>query len=261
MIELPELSRVEPRGDGPFGLLLFLPPSGDRGLPQRLAAHGKLRAAYRIELPVVGEPRYPVQWLSILEFRDRAAWDAAMRTAGSVDARGLVVTPWKPAVRALLPITLKLRALAGIDESVGAPPESLPSSPHNPTLERFREFAYPRPAFGGSVEFAADDRGPPVMLNLLKYARTATVNGETLSGKRAYLRYGRVAIAHVASLGGTIEWMGDPPRGSDWDSVALVRYPSRQHFVRMVSRAHYQAALPYRDAALESTALWAMSRR
>ncbi len=43
--------------------------------------------------------------------------------------------------------------------------------------------------------------------------------------------------------------------GQDWDSIALVEYPSRQAFIDMVSRPDYEKAHEHREAGLERTVL------
>ena len=103
-----------------------------------------------------------------------------------------------------------------------------------------------------------------VMLNLLKYAPDSA-DGDG-SGEDAYRRYGETAARMVAEQGGAIVWMGRPDQvligdadADAWDAVALVRYPSRKHFLDMVSQPEYQAAHAHREAGLERTVLLAMT--
>jgi len=87
----------------------------------------------------------------------------------------------------------------------------------------------------------APDEGPVTMLNLLKFKSDA--NGTGASGAGEYAKYGDAAIQMVEARGGKVLWMGradqiligDPTE--DWDSVALVQYPSRKAFIEMVSNS------------------------
>jgi uncharacterized protein (DUF1330 family) len=114
-----------------------------------------------------------------------------------------------------------------------------------PNSEQFRQL-------GQSAE-----KGPVVMLNLLKFKRVA--KGETGSGEDAYRRYGDTAVAMIEERGGRVLWqgrsdqilIGDP--AEDWDTVALVEYPSRQSFIEMVSNPDYMKAHEFREAGLERT--------
>jgi len=80
-----------------------------------------------------------------------------------------------------------------------------------PNPEQFRQL-------GQSAE-----KGPVVMLNLLKFKRTA--EGETGSGQEAYQRYGDVAIAMIQERGGRVIWQGRADQvligepAEDWDTV------------------------------------------
>lgn len=123
-----------------------------------------------------------------------------------------------------------------------------------PTAEQLKAFA----AF-------ADDGGPIVMINLLKFReRAAYADGSSAqpcSGREAYLRYGAVAGGLVARYGGDIV-AGGPvrasliaPPGEEWDEFVLVRYPSRQAFLDMVSDPEYQACVHHRTAALQDSRL------
>lgn len=86
---------------------------------------------------------------------------------------------------------------------------------------------------------AADPTNPVVMLNLIRFAPNGEAKYmqyiETFGSSGISERYG-VTIVY----GGT----GHPSllaaEGGDWDMVALVRYPSRKHFVDMVNDPDYQ---------------------
>ena len=114
-----------------------------------------------------------------------------------------------------------------------------------PNPEQFRQLSH------------SAEKGPVVMLNLLKFKRTAT--GEAGSGEDAYRRYGDTALAMIEERGGRVIWhcrtdqvlIGDP--AEDWDTVALVEYPSRRSFIEMVSNPDYMRAHEHREAGLERT--------
>ena len=101
------------------------------------------------------------------------------------------------------------------------------------------------------------EKGAVVMLNLLKFKRAA--EGEAGSGLEAYQRYGDAAVAMIEERGGRVVWqgradqvlIGDP--AEDWDTVALVEYPSRRSFIEMVSKPDYMKAHEHREAGLERT--------
>jgi len=111
----------------------------------------------------------------------------------------------------------------------------------------------------------AADEAPIVMLNLLRYREHAEyppgADAIACSGREAYARYAAVALAKVAEVGGRLLWAGSShssligPDGESWDEVALVEYPSRQAFLRMVAMSDYQAAVVHRSAALADSRL------
>jgi uncharacterized protein (DUF1330 family) len=111
----------------------------------------------------------------------------------------------------------------------------------------------------------APDEGPVVMLNLLKFKQHA--EGSDSSGASEYGKYSDAAVQMVEARGGKVLWMGradqiligDPTE--DWDSVALVQYPSRRDFVEMVSSPDYEKAHEHRESGLERTVLIACTER
>ena len=118
------------------------------------------------------------------------------------------------------------------------------------------------------VQLAADAEtktGEVVMLNLLKYKASAE-DGAGGSGEAAYGRYAEQAVRMVEEQGGSVLWLGRPDQvligdtqADEWDAVALVRYPSRKHFLDMVSQPRYQEAHTHREGGLERTVLLAMT--
>lgn len=118
-----------------------------------------------------------------------------------------------------------------------------------PTTEQFNAFS------------EADQDQPIVMVNLLKfrekaeYPEGAAEAGST--GAAAYARYGAVAQKKIEEVGGRVVW-GAPQQmvmigddGQDlYDSVAVVFYPSRAAFQRMIAMPDYQEAAKHRAAGL-----------
>ena len=98
--------------------------------------------------------------------------------------------------------------------------------------------------------------GPVVMLNLLKYAEPG--------GREAFGRYGQITGKLIAESEGQLILGGRAGvvlTGSevDWDDVLIVRFPSAQHFLRMIeSRTYQEEAAPIRAEALDAPVWMAM---
>ncbi len=107
--------------------------------------------------------------------------------------------------------------------------------------------------------FSAEEDGPFVMVNLLKFKPLATYadgSDAALSGRDAYLRYGMAVRAHIERVGGRAGYAG-PVTGlmlgeveELWDMVALAEYPSLAAVREMVSHPDYQAISVHRTAGL-----------
>ncbi|MCW8126177.1 DUF1330 domain-containing protein [Microbulbifer halophilus] len=104
---------------------------------------------------------------------------------------------------------------------------------------------------------------PVVMLNLLRFREQADYkNGEpACSGREAYRRYGEKAVAHLQGVGAKLVWHGNAkasviaPPDEQWDEILLVRYPSVEKFVEMVTDPDYRELAKHRTAALEDARL------
>ncbi len=94
-----------------------------------------------------------------------------------------------------------------------------------------------------------DDEGPIVMVNLLKFAEP--------DGRDYYKEYSRVATREITSRGGHVIYSGQFLQTKDWDTVALVYYPSRGAYLDMQESDAYQAAIPDRTAGLTRRLLFA----
>jgi uncharacterized protein (DUF1330 family) len=110
-----------------------------------------------------------------------------------------------------------------------------------------------------------DMKQPLAMLNLLRFKDIATYDADAKQPKRsgleAYMMYGAVAQQKVAQVGGQMIFMAPAqqtfvgPADVKWDVVALVYYPSREAFLRMLAMPDYQAATHHRRAGLAATHL------
>jgi uncharacterized protein (DUF1330 family) len=97
------------------------------------------------------------------------------------------------------------------------------------------------------------ERGPVVMLNLLKFRPDG--------GRAGYERYAEAATRLVAERGGRILYVGEAAEllegNEEWDVVALAEYPSRATFLEMASSEEFQAVAPLREQSLERAVLYA----
>ncbi len=101
---------------------------------------------------------------------------------------------------------------------------------------------------------AAQDGEPVVMINLLQFGP---------SGFESYQRYAKEVQPFLEAVGATVLYVGQASHvvAGDidkpwWNTIAVVRYPSRAAFVAMASNPEYhEKAHVHRAAALESTHL------
>lgn len=102
---------------------------------------------------------------------------------------------------------------------------------------------------------AEDSDGPVVMLNLLRFhpdggAEKYLAYAQSFETSGINARYG-VEVVYAGRGGSPLV----AESGQDWDMVALIRYPSRQHFVDMVNDPAYRAFEHLRTEALVETVL------
>ncbi len=124
----------------------------------------------------------------------------------------------------------------------------------NPSREQLAAFAEGMPA-----------DTPILMLNLLRYREVAEYPAGSecapCSGREAYKRYSRTALAKVQGAGGQVELMAAAqvaliaPQDEQWDELLLVRYPSKEAFLGMLADPEYRAATLHRTAALADSRL------
>ncbi|MEL6387705.1 MAG: DUF1330 domain-containing protein [Pseudomonadota bacterium] len=101
---------------------------------------------------------------------------------------------------------------------------------------------------------------PVCMVNLLKfrdkaaYAEGTSEAAEGLTGLEAYARYGAGVTEVFQHIGAKMIFGAPVARfmigEGDWDTVAMVWYPSRQTFIEMPQREDYQAIHYHREAGL-----------
>ena len=103
--------------------------------------------------------------------------------------------------------------------------------------------------------FLADDPGGPVvMLNLLRFKE---------GGRGSYEEYASRIQPFLDDSDAEILYVGDlstvlvAPESHKWDSILIVRYPSRQSFSSMVADPNYQEITGLRTEGLEEAVLQA----
>lgn len=127
-------------------------------------------------------------------------------------------------------------------------------------MRRLRAIMHPMavdPRGADLKRYLADDPGGPVvMLNLLRFAE----DGRDLYDKYAAAleetflpKYGGEVIF---AADGSTTLVAEEGQGA-WDAVLLVRYPSREHFSRMVADPDYQQVTHWRTQALDEAVLQA----
>jgi uncharacterized protein (DUF1330 family) len=108
---------------------------------------------------------------------------------------------------------------------------------------------------------------PVVMINFLRFREKARYrDGEPgISGREAYDRYAAVALKKLMEIGASVMYLGSvhagliAPPDEIWHEALLVRYPSVQAFIRMISMPDYLEATAHRTAALDDSRLIATS--
>jgi len=104
---------------------------------------------------------------------------------------------------------------------------------------------------------AGPSEGPGVLVNLLRFTDQADAPDEGLSGAEAYARYGAQMVAWVTSQGGRVIWSGRVDSlvigdtEEHFDTIALVEYPSRAEFLRIIRDPRVAEFGVHRAAGLE----------
>ncbi len=112
----------------------------------------------------------------------------------------------------------------------------------NPTRDQFKEL------------MAQEYKGPIMMINLLKFKKKG--------GREAYDKYIKGLQPSFDRIGGEMTKGGDALMTvigfEEWDEFFVAEYPSIDAFIEMQRDKGYQAAVPYRDEALEDSRLIAV---
>jgi uncharacterized protein (DUF1330 family) len=128
---------------------------------------------------------------------------------------------------------------------------------------------YPRPDQIKAL-LASDFSGPVSMLNLLRFKPLAKYEDgreTSLSGRDAYGLYAEQMAPYVASHGGRLThssqarflMIGDGEL--EWDTVAIMEYPSKEAFARIASAPEVAKFAVHRSAGLAHQLLVACSTR
>jgi len=127
-----------------------------------------------------------------------------------------------------------LAAITGLF-SKGAQAQTVEINAMGPTPEQAAAFAQ------------LPDR-PVVMVNLIKYSRNGAGAGE-------YAQYSEDVGKILASIGAEVIFRGECRMtfigGTEWDAIALVRYPNAQALLQMAQSAEYQSIAGNRSSGLE----------
>ena len=110
------------------------------------------------------------------------------------------------------------------------------------------------------------DCRPLNMLNLVKVFPTVEYpDGELVSGREAYKRYGRLSYPIFKKLGGKIIWRGEMllsligPSDEKWDFCFIAEYPNTEAFVSMVKNPDYREAVKHRQISVQDSRLIRMA--
>ena len=97
---------------------------------------------------------------------------------------------------------------------------------------------------------------PIVMVNLLKFKPDG--------GREAYAKYGAAVQPILKKLGARMIFSGSTEMcllgNADWDSVALVEYPTPQTLLKMAQSPEYQAIHHFREEGLEGQVNYAVTQ-
>ena len=104
------------------------------------------------------------------------------------------------------------------------------------------------------------------MLNLVQLNATAKYeDGTMVTGREAYLAYGRDSRQVFEALGGKIIWSGNfelmliGPQSEKWDICFIAQYPNAEAFIAMVRDPIYRQAVKHRQVAVKNSRLIRLS--
>lgn len=135
----------------------------------------------------------------------------------------------------------------------------------DPSQAGFRPDAMPTPESVGKLLSCPQDYRP-AMVNFFRYRAQADYGASqepALSGRRAYARYGMVALETVYRTGGRLLFFGRVeeivmeakagPMVGSWDDIGVMQYTEPKAILTMEQVPKYKAALKHRDAGLAQT--------
>ena len=103
---------------------------------------------------------------------------------------------------------------------------------------------------------------PVEMINLIKFNALAKYeDGTVATGAEAYKTYSQNTVKFLDGVGGKVIWSGMPqlmligPQDENWDLAFIVRYPTGQAFIDMVTNPDYIKVTRHRKAAVETSRL------
>jgi len=101
-----------------------------------------------------------------------------------------------------------------------------------------------------------------MMLNLVYLKDEVTYpDGEVVSGREAYRRYGETSLPIFQKVGGEIIWRGEPeavltgPAEEHWDIAFIAQYPNAGAFFAMIKDPDYATAVVHRQLAVRDSRL------
>jgi uncharacterized protein (DUF1330 family) len=190
------------------------------------------------------------------------------RSAGAT--RTYAARPWSKVQAKVIQTIMKGRGLFGrtsvprLDGDGGA--EALESLVRGSAIHAELPEIGVEDARWSELVLRAADR-PIWMLNFLGFRPTAIYpdpeasGSSSISGARAYERYGQGMFRSITRVGGHVAWTARPvevladTHDAGWDQIAIAYYPSMAAMLTMLGDPEYQAAHVHREAGLARTRL------
>ncbi len=130
------------------------------------------------------------------------------------------------------------------------------------------------PEAGKQFYLAYKDKGPVVMLNLLRFREKADYTNleslkpaEEISGREAYKLYMKFTKPEIERVGSRLIFYGASkdfligPTTESWDAVLLVEHPSVEKFMEFAENENYLKTAGHRTAALEDSRLLPITQK
>lgn len=265
--------RLDETAPGPISLVQFIRPSFEEAYSTWLSASDEAvtwaggSRAFAVSIDDVltpGEQRYGK--LVIDTFPSAAASGRALdttakeRTQAMADSQMLAVRGGRAsALSRLRNIGPKFERFFKGDVS-------------DPTEDQVASDPSVSPSHEGVTRFLQQDQDQPVfIMNLNKYnPRAKYPDGDRgRTGKQAYNRYSRYSLPRLLALGGypafdgsvigTVVGDAGDRIFDTWNTFLLVSYPTREHFMRLISTPGLAKGIPHRNAALQRAVIMSCS--